>query len=72
MHVDIAHMVAISMKKFNVKITETFYVEVDQTEFDMLKSAAEEGDMQMIHETADSSYKEECTVEKVSNETASH
>jgi len=52
-------------KKFNVKITETFYVKVDQESFEMLKEAAEEGDMQMIHEESDSAYKEECTVEKV-------
>lgn len=53
------------MKKFNVKITETFYVKVDEEEFEMLKEAAEEGDMQVIHETSDSAYREECTVEKV-------
>lgn len=56
------------MKKFNVKITETHFVKMDQEEFDMLKEAAEEGDMQMIHETCDSSHKEECTVEKVPDE----
>jgi hypothetical protein len=55
-------------KKFKVKITETFYVKVDQESFDMLKEAASEGDMQMIHEQSDDSYKEECTVEKVIDE----
>lgn len=57
-------------KKFNVKVTETYYVKLDQEDFDMLKEAAEEGDMQMIHEQADSAYKEECTVEKVKSDKA--
>lgn len=51
-------------KKFKVKITETFYVKVDERSFEMLKEAAAEGDMQMIHEQSDDAYKEECTVEK--------
>ena len=53
------------MKIFKAKITETFYVNVDERSFKLLKEAAEEGDMQMIHEESDSAYKSECTVEKV-------
>jgi hypothetical protein len=54
-----------SGKKFKVKITEVFYVMEDEESFGFLRDAAKEGDMQYIHETEDSAFKSEITVEKV-------